>query len=294
MENEIDIQEYIKILVKRWYLVVMFTVIASVLVGLPTLSKKNMYEANAALLLKGNTATLGSQNALTALLNVNITPGQGGTFPSLLQSRAVAEGVLNGVNLTKRIKGWDSPTIKKQNLISQVQAMTKFSSGLAGLFEIKVVTDDPILSSDIANGYARAGADYWKKMNYTEARKKREYIESQLPRVGSDLKSAEEALKKFTLIAPSMANLPGVEFGRLQREYEIQDSAYTMLRKEYETAKLEEAKEVDPFSMIDPAEPPSDPIKPKVLLKFVIGAILGLFGGSFMAFGLEYWEKSRR
>jgi uncharacterized protein involved in exopolysaccharide biosynthesis len=266
---------------------------ASLLVGLPTFSKKNAYEAKVALLLKGNTGGLGSPSSLAGLLGINMSSTQGGTFPILLQSRVVAEGVLEGANLTKRIKGWDSPQTRKQDLISQVQNLAKFSDK-GGLFEIKVVTDDPNLSADIANTYARAGADYWKKMNYTEARKKREYIESQLPRVEWDLKRAEESLKRFSLISPSTVNLQGVEFGRLQREYEIQNSAYTMMRKEYESAKLDESKEVDPFSMIDPAEPATIPIKPKVMLNFVIGAILGLFGGSFMAFGLEYWEKTGR
>ncbi|MBI5698775.1 hypothetical protein HZC35_00505 [Candidatus Saganbacteria bacterium] len=291
MEDEIDISKYLKILAPRRYLILVIVVISSLIIGAPNLSKKNSYAAKAALLLKSNTASLGSQNALTALLNVNILPAQGGTFPVLIKSRAVAEGVLDDANLAKRIKDWDSPRVRKQDLISQVQTMAKFSDSM-GLFEIKVVTDDPILSAAIANAYARAGAEYWKRMNYTEARKKREYIENQLPRVEWDLKRAEEALKKFSLIAPALTDLQGIEFGRLKREYEIQNSAYTMLRGEYETAKLEEAKEVEPFSMIDPAEPSSDPIKPKVLLNFVFGAILGLFAGALVSFGLEYWENS--
>ncbi|MFA4905610.1 MAG: GNVR domain-containing protein [Candidatus Margulisiibacteriota bacterium] len=293
MEDEIDISKYLKILAPRWNLILVIVVVSSLIIGWPSLSKKNSYAAKAALLLKGNTATLGSQNALTALLSVNITPREGGTFPVLIKSRAVAEYVLDGANLAKRIKGWDSPKVRKQDLVTKVLTMAKFSDNM-GLFEIKVVTDDPVLSADIANAYARAGAEYWQKMNYTEARKKREYIESQLPLFERNLKSAEEALKRFSMIAPALSDLQGVDFGRLRREFEIQNSSYTMLRGEYENAKLEEAKEVEPFSMIDPAEPTSEPIKPKIFLNFVLGAVLGLFGGTLVAFGLEYWGNLKR
>ena len=79
---------------------------------------------------------------------------------------------------------------------------------------------------------------------------------------------------------------------RLEREYEIQNAVYTMLRKEYETTLLEESKEVTPFSIVDPAEVPERPFKPRVKLNTIIGALLGVFAGLFLAFFWEYWETS--
>jgi uncharacterized protein involved in exopolysaccharide biosynthesis len=292
MENEINLRDYLEVVVKKWYLVLASMVIAALLIGLPSLSKKSLYEAKAALLLKEQNSTQqlgGIQNILGV---VGITK-KGEDFTILLHSRAVAARVLDDLDLTRRIRGWNAPEVKRQNIVFAVQNMAKFSEK-DGLYEIKVITDNPVLSADIANGFAKAGADLWNKLNYTEARKKREYIESQLPRVDSDLRKAEMALKKFSLISPNDLSLKGIEFKRLEREYLIQDAIYTMLKKEYASAKIEESKEIEPFSMIDPAERPLKPLKSNVFYDFIIGAVMGLLIGIFISFGLEYWEKTGR
>jgi uncharacterized protein involved in exopolysaccharide biosynthesis len=82
----------------------------------------------------------------------------------------------------------------------------------------------------------------------------------------------------------------GIEIGRLSRELEVQNSVYTMLRKEYETVKLEAAKEIPPFSVVDEAVPPLQKSKPNVKTNTLIGLMLGLFIGVSLAFVLDYWE----
>lgn len=84
----------------------------------------------------------------------------------------------------------------------------------------------------------------------------------------------------------------GIEISRLSRELDIQISVYTMLRKEYESVKLEESKEIPPFSIVDKAEKPLAKSKPRTKLNALIGLVLGLFSGAFVAFFQEYWEKS--
>ena len=151
-----------------------------------------------------------------------------------------------------------------------------------------------VLSADLANGFADAAINVWKELNYTEARKQREYIESQLPSVERDLRMAENAMKKFSLISPNAGSMQGVEYVRLKRECDIQNATYVMLRKEYESVKLEESKQVDPFSVIEMAKVPIKPVARSVRLRFMIGLILGMGLGVFTAFFLEYWERSGR
>lgn len=80
-----------------------------------------------------------------------------------------------------------------------------------------------------------------------------------------------------------MRDFPGLD---------ISNSVYTMLRKEYESVKLEESKEIPPFSVVDGAAVPEKPSKPKIKLNTLIGLVLGIFSGVFVAFFQEYWEKS--
>jgi len=286
MEEEVNLRDYINVILKRWWLVAVITLVATLLSGWSSLSKKDMYEAKATILIKD--VANESKNQLASMLGFKSNTNAG--FPNIITSRSVAEMVFDDLNLSKRIKNWDDPKAKKQSLIKSLMAMVDISG--TELMEIKVKTEDAQLSADIANSLTTAGEQYWKTINYTEARKKREYIESQLPRVESDLRRAENAIKRFTLLSVDPNSMQGVELKRLQREYEIQNATYMMLRQEYESVKLDESKELAPFSLIDKAEAPVKPIKPKILLSFAIGLVFGGFSSVFLAFFFEYWEKT--
>lgn len=292
MEDEINLQDYIEILLRRWYVIAVVVVIAVAYTCLPMLSQKKMYEAGAAMLIKDSSGGTISNQVAGLIFGMKISSGTGGnaTFVSILGSRSVAEKVLDNLNLTNRMVGWSLPGVKRQDLVTAVQGMPRYLNE-KGFFMIKIATEDPVLSADLANAFARAGAEYWNRMNYTEARKKREYIESQLPRVESDLRRAENNLKKFSLISPDSSFLQGVEYKRLERESQIQGETYTMLKKEYEAVKLEESKQLDPFTIVDPAEVPLKPVKSKALLNLAIGLVAGIFLGTILAFSLEYIEK---
>jgi len=287
MEEDINLLDYLNVVFRRKYFIITVTLLFMLLMGAPKAMKKDVYEAKANLLLKES--ELG-QSQFASFLGIK-TSKDNNSFCEVISSRAVAGMVLDDLKLVQRIEGWDSPDAKRQELVSSVQDMPEFSG--QPLFEIKVLSEDPGLAADVANAFADAGSRYWRKMNYSEARKKREYIEGQLPRVESDLRKAEEALKKFSLISPDITALNGVQFKRLEREFEIQNTTYTMLRKEYETAKLEESKELEPFTMIDKAEVPLKPLKKKLLLNFAIGMVFGLFSSTSLAFLMEYLNKLR-
>lgn len=74
-----------------------------------------------------------------------------------------------------------------------------------------------------------------------------------------------------------LSGLPpkGMELARLQRDVEVQNAIYLALRQQYETALISENKESDAFILLDRAEAPEKPSKPR---KFVI-VLLGMMGG---------------
>jgi len=207
----------------------------------------------------------------------------------------VARKVFYEMNLKQRIKGWDKTDLEDERLINSVPGMLKKPKITGGFMEITAQTNDAKLSADLANAYAKALAEFWSQLNMTEAQKKKSYIDSQMPKIEKDLAAAEANLKQLTLMA-SGANLglnaKSVEMQRIAREVEIQNTVYIMLRKEYETAKLDAAKDMPPFSVIDQAQVPLHKSKPKVKLNVMIGFVLGGFIGIFIAFFREYWEKS--
>ena len=307
--DEIDLREYIEVIRKRWKVIAYLTAGLAVAALIFSLLQKPIYEAKTTILIRsGGTSSALSQFAgLAGLAGISLPSGGGnlGDLTELLQSKAVAAKVLEDLKLKDRIKGWNDPKLTDQDLVSAVQGMLGKPKTSGNLIELKAEYSDRDLAAEIVNGYASALSYYWNKLNYTEAQKKRDYIESQLPRVEKELKDAEQKMKKFTLLSPrggtassglmglvQGSQSQGIEVTRLSRELDIQNSVYTMLRKEYESVKLEESKEIPPFSVVDEAVAPKFKSKPKIKLNTMIGLALGLFSGIFIAFFKEYWEAS--
>ncbi len=73
-----------------------------------------------------------------------------------------------------------------------------------------------------------------------------------------------------------------MELVRLQRDYEINESIFKMLRQRYEETKIVEAGKIAAVRVIDRARPPKFPIKPKkkrnLLFGLLVGVGLGIVG----------------
>ncbi len=84
----------------------------------------------------------------------------------------------------------------------------------------------------------------------------------------------------------------GTEYIRKLRDLKFNETLYELLLKQYEAAKLDEAKEATVIQVIDKAEPPEQRIKPKRRQMVMIAGVVGFFLSIFTAFFLEYTEKS--
>jgi len=303
-DDEIDLREYIEVILKHWKLIILVTILMGAAAMAFSYSQKPIYEAKTTILVRsgGSSSNMSQFAGLAGLAGISLpSAGSMGDITELIQSKAVAAKVVEDLKLRERIKGWDDPRVEDVQLAAAVSGMLKKPKTSGNIVELKVEYTDPKLTAEIANGFAAALSYYFNKLNFTEALLKKEYIESQLPRVESELMTAEQRMKKFTLLSPRgasastlnlMGGSQGIEVARLTRELDIQNTVYSMLRKEYETVKLEESKEIPPFSVVDEAVVPIAPSKPKVKLNTMIGLVLGLFSGTFLAFFMEYWEKS--
>lgn len=291
MNDDFSLRDYIEVVKKRWITVLVVALIITTFVFISTIRKPKVYEAKTTILIKSGGGSSSQLAGLAGLAGINLSSGSGDkeNLAVLLQSKVVAIKVLNDLKLRERIKGWDNSDVPDYKLASSVRGMLKKSNDEGNLVTLRVEYTDPVIAAEVADGYADALAFYWNKMNYSAAQKKKEYIESQLPRVKNELTAIEKKIKSFTLLGRRQ---PTIELRRLEREFEIQNSVYTMLRKEYESVKLEESKKIMPFTIIDKAEVPGSPFKPRVKFNTQVGFFLGLFSGIFLAFFQEYWSKS--
>lgn len=89
---------------------------------------------------------------------------------------------------------------------------------------------------------------------------------------------------------PSVGTVPNIEqeYVRLMREFKIQESLVELLTKQYEMAKLSEAKDVSPLQVIEKARIPERKSRPARMRLVFFSAFFAFCISIFAAFFLEY------
>jgi tyrosine-protein kinase Etk/Wzc len=84
----------------------------------------------------------------------------------------------------------------------------------------------------------------------------------------------------------------GTEYVRKLRDLKFYEDLYELLTKQYEAAKLDEARYAAVIQVIDKAIPPEKIAKPERILVILIATFGGFFLSIFVAFFAEYKEKA--
>ncbi len=114
--------------------------------------------------------------------------------------------------------------------------------------------------------------------------------QSQLEAMNQELERLEEQQKMSGKAFPSMSQAPelGMEYQRYYRDVQIAGAMYEVMLKQFEAAKLDEAKDFSTVQIVDPATPPDYKYKPSRAKITIIGTMLGMFLGCAWAFFADY------
>ncbi len=83
-----------------------------------------------------------------------------------------------------------------------------------------------------------------------------------------------------------------LELARLQRELEINDATYRMLKNKYESSRMAEAEQTGDVTLLESATVPTVPISPRKTMNKMAGAAVGLIVGLVLAFVNENLDTS--
>jgi len=92
---------------------------------------------------------------------------------------------------------------------------------------------------------------------------------------------------------PSLGSVPGVglEYSRKLRELKTQEAIFEQLTKQYEVAKINEAKDSSSFQILDEAVVPINRSKPKRSLIVILATVTAFLVSIFIVFVQEYLSK---
>jgi uncharacterized protein involved in exopolysaccharide biosynthesis len=166
---------------------------------------------------------------------------------------------------------------------------------LTGIVTLNVDSRYRELAAAVANKFIEYLNEFNTQTRQSQAHERRRFIEGRMQSAEQELRRAEEDLKTFYQRNRTWQQSPQllVEEDRLRRQVQLRQEVYLTLNREYETARIEEVNDTPVITIIDRAVPPQKKSKPKrrlmVILGFVLGAMMGVFG----AFGVEFLERSR-
>ena len=93
----------------------------------------------------------------------------------------------------------------------------------------------------------------------------------------------------------SRINSCEMRLGELERQKKLNEDNYQLYAKKMEEARISNVMDnlkIANISIVEPAQPPVNPLDSKIILKIVLSIILGLLLGLVMAFSIEYFNHT--
>ncbi len=362
-EEEINLLELLRVVVRNLPLIVKITTAAVVLSVIYSLTLKNVYTAKATLLPPQKDSG-GGASALLASMGgglAGLAGGLGGSadlYLGLLKSRTVTDAVIKRLDLANEFKSKNADATR-----AALQGLAKFQAGKDGIITITVDYGDPVKAALLANTFIDELQKKSQQLNLTKASTERSFLDKRLVVVKLDLKAAEDEMKSFqeknkTLkadsqaaaaiegvarlqaevatkevqlaalrnsmtdesaevrmllagitklrsqlhtmsgsggggVIPTVGNAPsiGVEYIRRLRELKTQEALFEQLTKQFEMAKISEARDSSSLQVLDEAVAPLYKSKPKRSMIVILSAVTAFFCSIFLVFIKEYLAK---
>jgi uncharacterized protein involved in exopolysaccharide biosynthesis len=125
-----------------------------------------------------------------------------------------------------------------------------------------------------------------------EAQARIDELQSQLRKMGSIAENTDGADLKSDQGYPSIRQLPilGVTYADLYRKVSMQESIYETLTRQYELARVEEAKEIPPIKVLDEPQVPERKSSPHRTIIVLVGIMLSALAGIVWITATEFWK----
>lgn len=264
-EDEINLLDLVKVILKHKWLIFWIVVIAVFLTAIISLLMTPIYEAKAVILPIASQGEGFGASSIAAQFGIATpTPPNTSEIVGLLKSNKLRERVLKRYNLLPVLFEEDSLEEKTEEeriwmgLRYLGEALKINSNQKENTIEISMEFKDPEITANIVNYLLKELNDYMSSEARRVAETNRRYLESQVDKTADPI---------------------------------IRTNIYSLIAKQIEASAMAEAKENFAFKVIDPPKAPDMRSKPKRKLMVVVSFVVSLFLGIFLAFFKEYIDR---
>ena len=251
------------------------TVVAVIVAGLISIHRPRMYAATTTvvppidILQKQAELSGGLGGTPSMLKNVLSMGGIADLYVGILRSRVVADAIIDRFDLFHAYEDVETRVDVRRELSKN----TKIEVGRRdGIVQVFAKDRDPNRAAAIANAYVEELDLQNKRLSGNQAKNRRMLLENRLAQIKAELSRID--------------TLPA-------REAQIKEMLFELLTREYELAKMEEAKSMPTIQVLDRATAPEQPERRGTGKKAMLAGIIVLFLSVSVAFGRAYIARLR-
>lgn len=303
----IHIIDYVNIMLKRRWLIVLGVICTVLLVGLISKKSKPVFTASAKFLPSKNPDMSSRMGTLVGggvirSFEDNVTSEY---YMELLKSDGFLERIA-GKKFKSAEMGGDtdlagyykvkgaSETEKKARTVDALSKKLGVSvDRITKVVSLSYSTNEPELSAAIVNAIIDELIIYNQDIRGSKAKQNREFIQSQLTDNQNLLNKAEKEYSDFLRRNVKIAGLPDleVERDRLKRAVTVQAEVYITIKKQLELAIIEEQEKKSSIEIIKRAAVPFYKSAPQTMKNVILAGFVSLILFMGLAFVLEFVKK---
>lgn len=271
-EDSISLLDLLTVLGREKWLFLGIPTLAVVVAVVVSLLLTPQFTAKAVLVIPSRTPSassalaeqLGGAAALGGLSS--LSSSQGAMYAAMMESTTVRMDLARRFKLKERY-GKGRPNFYDDDLLKVMKNRIKITNDVKTNFITVEVTDEvPQFAADLANAHLEAMRELLNRMSANEAEQRRQFFEQQI-----------EALEHRPL-----------------RDPQVQTGLMAGLIRQYEGARMDQARNVLVLHVVDQASAPERRSFPKRALIVVLAGLGGLFLGALLAFVRHAIRKSRQ
>lgn len=274
MDNFIELRQVIKILLRRWWLLVIGAVLAGTIGYYVSLMQTPVYEAATTMIVGRSTTAVNLERS-----DIQLSQQLAITYADFVRRRPVLKGAIDALGLSD---SW-------QELRNQVQV--KAVEGTQ-LFEIHVNADSPTKAKMIADEIAQQLILLGPAASQTQQEETKQFVEQRLQTLQSKIETGQRRLatletQTVAVFAGSISQLTKVQADIRELEALLTewDDTYARL-----LAFVNTELPVNHLAVVEPAEASLKPIRPRVQLNLLVAVLVGLCLAGGLSFLLEHLD----
>jgi len=289
-EDEISLLDLLIVLAKHKKKIILVPLLVAIITGGISLLIPNIYTATTKFF-----PPQGGQSAGSALMSqiggqlgglAGIAGGALGVknpadmYIAYLQSRPVEERLIAKFKLQEK---WEYERMADTR--KHLDTVARISSGKDGVITVEVDDEDPSVAAEMANYYLSELKGILASNAVTEAAQRRQFFEKELKPARDKLTDAQINLDRTP--ASSLRYLDAM------REMKYREALWEVLVRQYESARLDEAKDAVFIQVVETATAPDRKSKPKRALMVILAGLATGFMMVLWAFIKEASEKAK-